>query len=304
MTANENNAACVAVVTGASAGIGKAAAKALAGRGWQVIGLGRNPERSKAALAEIREHAPGSRVEMVVADLAVMAEAARAAREIAALTDKVHALLNNAGGIGKEKVVTVEGNEAVFAGNHLGHFLLTRELLPLLRAAVAESGPGQVRIVNVSSSASDLAPGFNWDDVQMLVDHRSSPAYCNVKLANLMFTRSLAKRLQGDGIIVNAMHPGVVATNFASYGDDETKAIVASLKDVTVTPEEGADTLVWLATGPSAGSSSGGYFYRREPTPMNKLALDDEAAERLWVESEAIIARSLKSGSSRQAATT
>lgn len=281
----------VAVVTGASAGIGKAAAKALARTGWRVIGVGRNPQRSAQALAEIRAHAPGARVDMIVADLALVAEARRVAGEVAGRTDTVDVLLNNAGGIGKEKVVTAEGNEACFAGNHLGPFVLTNELMPLLRAAAARSAPGAVRVVSVSSSASDLSQGFDWNDIQMMENHQSSPAYCNAKLANILFTRGLAQRLEGTGIVANAMHPGVVATNFASYGDDELQQIVATMKDFTVTAEEGADTLVWLSVSPEGGAVSGRYFYQRAPAEMNPVALDDAAVEKLWSESERIVAR-------------
>jgi len=281
----------VAVVTGASAGIGKAAAMSLAGQGWRVIGIGRNPERSRAALAEIRQAAPGAQVDIVIADLAELAQVKRAADEIRGLTDRIDALLNNAGGIGKELVVTSEGNEAVFIGNHVGPFLLTRELLPLLRSAAQGSSAGAVRVLNVSSSAADLSPGLDWDNLQMLDNHQASPAYCNVKLANLMFTRSLGERLSDDGIMVKAMHPGIVDTNFASYGDDDLQAIVATMKDVTVTAGQGADTLVWLATEPQIPADP--YFHERAPTAVPAFALDDANCARLWTETEAIIARSV-----------
>lgn len=281
----------VAVVTGASAGIGKAAAISLAGQGWRVIGVGRNPERSLAALAEIRQTAPGAQVDMVIGDLAEIAQTKRAADEIRGLTNRIDVLLNNAGGIGKELVVTSEGNEAVFAGNHVGPFLLTRELLPLLRIAAKESPAGVVRVLNVSSSAADLSPGFDWDNLQMLDSHQASPAYCNVKLANLMFTRTLGERLSGDGIAVKAMHPGTVDTNFASYGDADLQAIVATMKDITVTAEQGADTLVWLVTEPQLPADL--YFHERAPIAVPAFALDDANCARLWTATEAIIARSL-----------
>lgn len=281
----------VVVVTGASAGIGKAAAKALVGQGWRVIGVGRNPERSRAALEELRQAAPGAQVDMVIADLAEMAQARRAAQEIEGLTDRIDVLLNNAGGIGKQLVVTSEGNEAVFAGNHVGPFLLTRELLPPLRATATRSAPGAVRVINTASSAADLSPGLDWDDLQMLKDHKASPAYCNVKLANIMFTRSLGQRLAADGIAVKAVHPGTVDTNFASYGDAELQAIVATLKDIEVSAEQGADTLVWLATMPEVPSEP--YFHERAPYAVPAFALDDTNCERLWTETEAIVERSL-----------
>ena len=151
----------VAVVTGASAGIGKEAARELLAQGWRVIGVGRNPERSLAALAELRDAVPDAQVDMIIADLAELAQAKRAAAEIHSLTDRIDVLLNNAGGIGKERVVTSEGNEAVFAGNHIGPFLLTREVLGLLRAAAQKGAQGAVRVINTSSSAAELTPGLD-----------------------------------------------------------------------------------------------------------------------------------------------
>lgn len=281
----------VAVVTGASAGIGKSAAIALARQGWRVIGLGRNPQRSDEALSEIRAAAPDARVDMVVADLAELAQAKRAAADIQALTDRVDVLLNNAGGIGKERVVTAEGNEAVFAGNHLGPFVLTQELLPQLRAAAAQAPAGAVRVINTSSSAAELSPGLDWDNLQMLDNHQASPAYCHVKLANLLFTRSLGQKLAGDGIQVKAVHPGVVDTNFSSYGDAELQAIVSTMKHVEVSAEQGADTLVWLATEPAIPAEP--YFYERAAYAVPPFALDDANCDRLWRESEAIVERSL-----------
>lgn len=287
----DGNARRVAVVTGASAGIGKAAARALAAQGWRVIGLGRNPQRSAEALEEIRASAPGAQVDMIVADLAELAQAKRAAAEIERLTGRVDVLLNNAGGIGKERVVTSEGNEAVFAGNHLGPFLLTRELLPLLRAAAKDAPAGSVRVINTASSAADLSTGLDWDDLQMLGEHVANTAYCNVKLANLMFTRSLGRQLAAEGIEVKAVHPGTVDTNFASYGTDELQAIVATLKDIEVSAEQGADTIVWLATMPQVPTES--YFHERAPYTVPAFALDDANCERLWRDTEAIVARSL-----------
>ena len=280
----------VAIVTGASSGVGKAAAKALAAKGWRVIGLGRDPERSAAAQAEIRSAAAdGAQVEMILADLALMADAARAAREIAARTDRIDVLLNNAGGVRKEKVVTAEGNEATFAGNHLGHFLLTTRLLPLLRAAAASSPPGATRIVNVSSSGHAASAGLDWSDLQMLGDFVSGAAYCNAKLANVLFARELAKRLASDGIVAHAMHPGVVDSNFVSHADAGMQQYMSTLK--AITPAEGADTLVWLATAEEPGQTSGRYFHNREAIPTSAAAQDDAVAERLWGESEKLIAR-------------
>lgn len=280
----------VAVITGASSGIGKAAAQALANQGWRVIGLGRDPQRTAAALQEIRAvAAPGAQVDMIRADLSLMAEAARAAREIATRTERVDVLLNNAGGVNKELVLTVEGLESTFAGNHLGHFVLTTRLLPQLRAAAAASSPGATRIISVSSSGHERSPGLDWNDLQLLGNFSTGGAYTNAKLANILFTRALAKRLASDGIVAHAMHPGVVDSNFANHADTAMQRYMQTLKDVSVSPEEGADTLVWLATATEPGRTTGGYYHRRAAVPTSAAAQDDAAAGRLWVHSEALV---------------
>ena len=283
------NEAPVAVVTGASSGIGKATAKALARLGWHVIAHGRDPERIVAAEAEIRAAATGGQVNMVCGDLSLMSDTARMATEISKLTYKVHALVNNAGGVRSERVITPEGNEATFAGNHLGHFLLTNRLLPLLRAAAATSRAGTVRILSVSSTGHEGCPGLDWNDLQQTHAWVSGKSYCLAKLCNILFTRELAKRLAADGIVANAMHPGVVASNFVNHAEPRMKSYIGTLPSVA--PEVGADTLVWLATAPEAGEVSGGYFHNREALSPASAALDDTTAERLWRESEALVAR-------------
>lgn len=280
----------VAVITGASSGIGKAAAKALAAQGWRVIGLGRDPQRTAAADAEIRASAaPGARVEMIRADLALMSEAARAAREIAARTDRIDVLMNNAGGVNNRLIMTAEGIEATFAANHLGHFVLTTRLLPLLRAAAAVSAPGATRIISVSSSGHERSPGLDWNDLPHPQNFTTGGAYTHAKLANILFTRALAKRLASDGIVAHAMHPGVVDSNFVSHADEPMQRYMATLKGAT--PEEAADTLIWLATSTEVGRTTGGYYHERKEVRTSVPAQDESAAERLWIESEALVAR-------------
>jgi len=280
----------VAVVTGASSGVGKEAAKALAAQGWRVIAIGRDPARTEAAETEIRAAAPAAHLNMIRADLSLMEDAARAARDIAALTGQVHVLINNAGGMARARVITSEGYEQNFAGNHLGPFLLTNRLLPLLRAAAASSPAGTVRIINTSSDASEMIKGVPWNDLQMLDAFNPGAAYCNAKLANVLFARGLARRLAGEGIVAHALHPGTVDSNFITHAEERTQAYIRTLP--ALTPAEGADTLIWLATAEEPGRSTGGYFYQRKPRSPNPLADDEVTVERLWEESEKLIAKS------------
>jgi NAD(P)-dependent dehydrogenase (short-subunit alcohol dehydrogenase family) len=281
----------VAVVTGASSGIGLEAAKALAAAGWRVIGVGRDPERSAAALAEIRAAASaGTGVDMLRADLALMADTVRLAKDVAARTNRIDVLINNAGGTCRARVVTPEGNEATFAGNHLGPFLLTNRLMPLLHAAAAEQPRGAVRIINTASSAHEYSAGLDWSDLQLLNHFVPLQAYCNAKLANVLFTRGLAKRAAPHGIVVHSIHPGIVGTRFASHGDDAMQQYFAANADKVLSAKQGADTMIWLATAREPGDTTGGYFFQRAPGTVSPHGRDDAAAERLWLESERLAA--------------
>jgi NAD(P)-dependent dehydrogenase (short-subunit alcohol dehydrogenase family) len=278
----------IAVITGASAGIGKAAAIDLVGKGWRVIGVGRDPGRSAAADIEIRAAAKdGGSFAMLRGDLARLVDARRLAAEIAKRTDRIDVLLNNAGGMAATKVITEEGLEENFAGNHHGPFLLTNLLTPLLRAAAKDAPKGSVRIVNTSSNASEMIGALPWGDLARLdAFDTAGQVYCSGKLANVLHARSLAERLAGDGIVAHSFHPGTVATNFFSHTGRDTQDYMKTLD--LVSPQAGADTLLWLATADAAAESSGGYWHKREPRAPNPLFDDREARERLWAESEEI----------------
>jgi NAD(P)-dependent dehydrogenase (short-subunit alcohol dehydrogenase family) len=285
---SQHNQERVAVITGASAGIGLVTAKALAAAGWRIIALGRDPARCAVAEAAIRAAAgPGGRVDMIRADLSLLSEADRAAQDVAALTDRIDALLNNAGGTSNAQRMTAEGNESTFASNHLGHFLFTDRVLPLLRAAAADAAPGATRIINVSSSAHEYTPGIDWNDIQSVSDFQPMRAYMNAKLANVLFTRALAKRLTDSGIVVHAMHPGAVDTNFYNYADDATQEYAKT--NGLISAEDGADTLIWMVTAPDVGETSGKYYHLRQAVAPSAPAQDEQAAERLWLESEKLI---------------
>lgn len=288
MSTTENQP--VAVITGASSGIGKAAASQLVALGWHVIALGRNPERAAIAEAEIRSVAPGAAVDMILGDLSLMSDTARMANEILAITDKVHLLLNNAGGVRAEKVITSEGNEATFAGNHLGHFLLTKRLIPCLRAAAQEATKATVRIVNVTSDGHKGCPGIDWDDLQLTREWNTGKSYCLAKLANILFTRELASRLKADGIIVHALHPGTVDSNFINHADQNMRSYIETLEFRSA--DDAAGDLLWIATDTENGKFSGQYFESRIAMDPAPVALDDTVAARFWDESEKLLANS------------
>jgi NAD(P)-dependent dehydrogenase (short-subunit alcohol dehydrogenase family) len=280
----------VAVVTGASSGIGKSTARTLVALGWQVVGVGRDPQRSAAAEAEIAATArDGACFTMVRGDFALMAEVKRVADQVESRTSRLDVLINNAGGVRDRQIVTADGTEATFAVNHLAPFLLTRELTPLLTVSATKLPPGSTRVIAVSSSAHRAIDGLDWDDLQSLGTFHPAAAYGRAKLANILFTRELARREGPAGIVAQAMHPGRVASNFASHGDEAMQAYMAAAD--TVPPDEPAETLAWLAAEPEGGRNSGRYFYRKEEETPAEAAQDHVAATRLWSETETLLGR-------------
>ena len=281
----------VAVITGASSGIGLETAKAFARMGWHVIGQGRDARRSAQAEAAIRaEAADGARVDFLRANLSLMSETKQLADAIKGLTDRLDVLINNAGGVRDQRYVTSEGTEETFSANHLAPFLLTRELLPLLEAVAAENGPGSARVLAVSSMAY-LQPqqGLNWDDLQRLDGaFQAGAAYCEVKLANQLFNLELARRVGEKGIVSQALVPGPVATNFFEHGDATMQAYGKTAKGLT--PQDVAKTLVWMATATETGAPGGRMFYEMAEHPVQPHGRDPAAALRLWNESEKILA--------------
>lgn len=266
------------IVTGASAGVGKEAARQLLALGWRVIGVGRDAGRCAATQAELAS----PRFTMLRADLSSMSDTARLTQDILTLAPNIDALLNNAGGVVAERRMTADGFEETFASNHLAPFLLTVKLMPALT-------PG-ARVIAVSSTGHEQCAGMNWDDLDFAEGWASGRAYCQAKLANILFTRALARRCGPRGLIAHAMHPGVVDSNFASHCEPEMRAYMDSIMDRAVTPDVPARTLVWLASGTEPGQVNGRYFFDMAELAPSPAAQDDAAAARLWEVSQAFVA--------------
>jgi NAD(P)-dependent dehydrogenase (short-subunit alcohol dehydrogenase family) len=267
----------VCVVTGATSGIGKAAATALAGMGAQVVLVGRDRGRAEATAARIGSVA--ARPPMVdIADLASMDQVRALAGRLAAL-DRIDVLINNAGLVLGERRGTPDGFEHVFAVNHLAPFLLTNLLLPRLTA----SAPA--RVITVASDAHSAAR-LDLDDPNLEHGWNSWRSYANSKLANILFTRELARRLHGTGVTANCAHPGVVRTGFGRDARPLLRLGVTLARPFLLPPERGADTIVYLASSPDVADETGGYYVKRQRREPSAAARDDAAARKLWQVSE------------------
>lgn len=271
----------VFLVTGATEGIGRAAARAFARRGARVVLVGRNPQKIGQVEAELQAKMGNGPVETILGDLSLMAETRRVAAEFKARHDRLDVLFNNAGAVFDSRQLTAEGLEMTFALNHLGYFLLTHELRPLL-----ERTPG-ARVVSTSSGAHRMG-NFDFDDlVKREKTYGGFQVYGDSKLANILFTRELARRLGPAGVVANCFHPGMVKTGFAQNGRGLTYLMVKlSYWAIARTPEKGAETGIWLAASPEAAAHTGGYFYNCRPARVRALGRDDVLAARLWSLSE------------------
>ncbi|HET7461202.1 MAG TPA: SDR family oxidoreductase [Longimicrobium sp.] len=263
----------VCVVTGASGGIGRATAVELARRGATVALVIRSREKGQAVLAQIERDTGRRDARLVLADLSRRAEVRRAAGEIVAAHPRIDVLVNNAAVYTRRRTLTDDGIEMQWAVNHLAPFLLTHLLLPVL----VESAPA--RVVTVSSNAHQSGE-MRWDDLEMKNRrYLGFRQYANTKLANVLFTRELARRTAGTGVTANALHPGVVATPLLLNGFPPIRLFRRWMR----TPEQGAATSVHLATSSAVAGVTGQYFQDERPVPLTtKLATDDEAARRLW----------------------
>lgn len=269
----------VCVVTGANSGIGKVMAREVARTGATVVMVCRNPDKGAAARDEILRVTGNQRIELLIADLGSIAQMHRVAEEVRRAHDHLHILINNAGAVLGRRIETEDGLETTFAVNHLAYFVVTHDLLPLLKDT-----PG-ARIISVSSGAHESAR-LDLDDLQLTNGYSPMRAYCNSKLMNLLFTYELARRLEGSGVTANAMHPGGVSTGFARQGGFLMKTAVGLARPFLLSPEQGADTGVYLALDEEVAGVSGKYFYKRKPVASSADSHNREWQARLWEISE------------------
>lgn len=269
----------VCMVTGASSGIGRATAEGLAGLGAEVILVCRDRERGERALEEIRAATGNGAVSLRLADLSSQRDIRRLAAEVLAGGRRLHVLVNNAGVVNTRRTLTVDGIETVFAVNHLGYFLLTMLLLERLR----ESAPA--RIVNVASEAHKFA-ALDFENLQAEKSFRSMRIYGQSKLANLLFTYELARRLEGTGVTVNCLHPGAVATGLGKNNGVVARTLVRLLAPFFRSPESGAATSIHVASSAELDGVTGKYFRDRRIVSSSAASYSREDAERLWAISE------------------
>jgi len=270
------------LVTGGTGGIGMATASALAALGARVGIAGRDQARAAAAAAGIRAATGNPAVDVFAADMSVQAEVRRLAAQVADSYPRLDVLVNNVGGFWAHRHVTADGLERTFALNHLASFLLTNLLLDRLTA----SAPA--RIVTVSSGAHARGR-IDVDDLQSERNYSGQRAYSQSKLANVMFTYELARRLEGTGVTATVLHPGVVRTSFGAEDHAAHLGIMIRVaRPLMKTPSQGALTPVYLASSPEVEGVTGQYFAHRKPKASSKASYDTAAAARLWQASAAL----------------
>jgi retinol dehydrogenase 12 len=275
------------VATGATSGIGEVAVLALAEMGARIVFIARDEARAQATMRKLEAKAPGLGHRMHLADLSSMAETRKVGAAIAGSEPRIDVLINNAGALFSHRQVTPEGLELTFALNHMAYFVLTEAL----RDRLIASAPA--RIVSTSSSAHQGA-SLDFTDLQSANGYSGLRVYGRSKLANILFTRELARRLAGTGVTANCLHPGAVATRFGESSGGWVGGLLPVLKLFFISPEKGADTIIYLASSSEVEKTAGEYFVNRKITRPSQAARDDAAAKRLWAASEKLAAESQK----------
>jgi NAD(P)-dependent dehydrogenase (short-subunit alcohol dehydrogenase family) len=273
----------VCLITGATAGIGEVTALELARQGATVVGIGRSAEKCQTVAKQIQQATGNRDVTFLVADLSSLTETRRVAEEFLARYHRLDVLVNNAGAYYSEFQESPDGIELTMALNFLSPFLLTHLLLDRLKA----SAPA--RIINVSSNAHQMA-GIHFDDLEGRRRYGGWTAYGQSKLGNILFTYELARRLEGSGVTVNALHPGFVATKFGhNNGGLVGRGTQIVQKLVAMSPEKGAQTQIYLASSPDVATVSGKYFVKSKPASSSRASYDPATAKRLWEWAEQMV---------------
>jgi retinol dehydrogenase 12 len=274
------------MVTGATAGIGLETARQLAEMGAEVVIIGRNDEHLKNAVESIRQSVGNAKITPLKADLSSVQDIRKLADEFLSRYNRLDVLVNNAGGFFYSREKSPEGYEMTFALNHLNYFLLTNLLLDVLKKTAREKG--EARIVNVSSGAS-MGGHINFDDLQNEHGYSGWRAYSQSKLATILFTKELARRLDGAPVTVNALHPGFVASNFGHNNGPVIGTILKLSQFLAKKPAEGAETSVYLASSSEVAGKTGGYYAESEPAKPPEAANDPATAAHLWEVSERLV---------------
>jgi len=266
------------LITGGNSGIGKATVTILAKKGWQVIFTARNSEKAEAAKNEVIANSKNENVDYLLADLTSVKQVRECAETFKKRFGKLDVLINNAGVCLPERRITGDGMEESFQINHLSHFILTNLLLDILKKS------DDPRIINVSSAAHS-AGIFDPENLQGEKKYSSFRIYADTKLYNILFTLELADRLKGTGITVNALHPGVVGTNFAHEFGGIFSFMYNIARPYMMTPEKGASTSVYLASSGEVKNITGRYFRKCKPVKLRNSFITEENRRLLWQKS-------------------
>lgn len=279
----EDIAGKTVLITGATSGIGLEASVAMARMGARVVMVGRDPNKTAQKVGEVRSRSGGAIVDSLLCDVASQAQVRALADSCLANYERLDVLVNNAGTVYTRRTLTEDNLEATFAVNYLSAFLLTNLLLDRLR----QSAPA--RVVNVASNGHYRGT-MDFNDLGFEHGYQIMGAYSRSKLAEVLFTRELARRLRGTGVTVNCVHPGAVATSIWDRAPFYVRPIFALAKRIAmISPEAGAATIVYLAASPAAAGKTGLYFEKNEPKAPSRLAQDDAVAARLWDESAKLV---------------
>ncbi|MGB7771436.1 MAG: SDR family oxidoreductase [Pseudolabrys sp.] len=269
------------VITGGTSGIGEVAAVALAKMGARIVLVARDKSRGDATLARLRDITPDIAHSVYFADLLRLAEMKRVAAEIADHEPRIDVLINNAGALFAKRRLTEDGLERTFALNHMAYFVMTVGLRERLLAS------GLARIINTASAAHKGAT-LDFEDLQSAKSFGGRKAYGRSKLCNILFTREFARRLQGTGVTANCLHPGFVATRFGDQSGGLISRLIWLAKFSAISPAQGAETVIYLASSPDVAKATGQYFYKSMPVRPSSWAEDDRSALLLWERSAAL----------------